>query len=59
MLYNPALEEFCLIEAEKVRARESLSPARDGGWQPLKLLPRLHDPEKGRCSLRIQRGIIP
>jgi hypothetical protein len=41
---------------ERVRAEGSRPSARDDGWLPLSLSPRL-GPEKGRCSLRKERGI--
>lgn len=40
---------------ERVRAEGSRPSARDGGWLPLSL-PHRHGPEKGRCSLRKDRG---
>ena len=40
---------------ERVRARDIESLARDDGWPPLILLPRLR-PEKGRCVLCKERG---
>jgi hypothetical protein len=43
--------------AERVRAEGAQPSARDDGWLPLSLQRRL-GPEKGRCALRKERGII-
>ena len=45
-----------LSPPERVRAEGSWPSARDGGWRPLSLS-RRRGPEKGRCSLRKERGI--
>jgi hypothetical protein len=42
---------------ERVRAKDTRSLARDGGWATAKSLHRNRRPGKGRCTLRKERGI--